>query len=531
MRRREVGMKNGRWYVPALIVAVTLTLGILMGTVIESGVRAARPAAGAPDAHALPPPSPVELSNSFASIASAVEPTVVNINTESTVKIAGRRRSGVPDDAPFDDFFDRLFRPEGPQGDYRQQSLGSGVILDKNGYIMTNYHVVMREAEDKPVDRIRVFLHDDDNNKGYLAKIVGADKPTDLAVIKIEAGRSLPFAQLGDSESMRVGDWVLAVGSPFGLEATVTAGIISAKGRNSRSEIEPGPEGQFKRYIQTDAAINPGNSGGPLVNLAGQVIGINTAIATRHGTSDGVGFAMPANTARKVYNSIVTTGAVHRGAIGVTFTNQSNPAMLRSFGADHGVVVSGVEPGTPADHAGLKLGDVIVAIDGKRVSSGDDLVDVVANSDIGRKLKIDFLRDRKAMSATVAVADRNQIVGDLRTAQVQPGEPQPGDTESAGVLGVTARALTHDQAQKIADRLHLHAPQGIRVSDVKPESFAEETGLQPGDVILEVNHKPVVSVDDFTQMQSQLKRGSDVLLLVALPTGGTYTTLFLADRL
>ncbi|HEV2492487.1 MAG TPA: trypsin-like peptidase domain-containing protein [Terriglobia bacterium] len=536
-------MMKGRWQLPALVVAATLGVGILIGTLIESGVRAAKPFNGAPDARTLPVPSPAELSNSFARIAETIEPAVVNINTESTVHIS-RRRNSSPDDAPFDDFFDRLFRPDGPQGDsggsaFRQQSLGSGVILDKNGYIMTNYHVVMRETEDKPVDRIRVFLHDDDNPKGYVAKIVGADKPTDLAVIKIDTGKPLAMASFGDSDSMRVGDWVLAVGSPFGLDATVTAGIISAKGRNSRSEIEPGPEGQFKRFIQTDAAINPGNSGGPLVNLAGQVIGINTAIATRHGTSDGVGFAMPANTARTVYNAIISSGSVHRGAIGVTFSSQPNPAKLRSFGAEHGVVIESVEPGTPAERAGLKLGDVIVAIDGKRVSSGDDLVDVVANSDIGRKLKIDFLRDRRPMSATVAVADRNQIVGDLRSAQLQPGEPPPGDTESAGVLGVTVRALTHEQTQKLADRLHLGTPQvpaiivpgGVRVTDVKPESFAEELGLQPGDVVLEVNRKRVASVDDFNQLQSQLKRGSDVLLLVARPTGGTYTTLFLADRL
>ncbi|HLW79070.1 MAG TPA: trypsin-like peptidase domain-containing protein [Terriglobia bacterium] len=525
-------MKNGRWYVPALIVAVTLTLGILMGTVIESGVRAARPAAGAPDAHALPPPSPVELSNSFASIASAVEPTVVNINTESTVKIAGRRRSGVPDDAPFDDFFDRLFRPEGPQGDYRQQSLGSGVILDKNGYIMTNYHVVMREAEDKPVDRIRVFLHDDDNNKGYLAKIVGADKPTDLAVIKIEAGRSLPFAQLGDSESMRVGDWVLAVGSPFGLEATVTAGIISAKGRNSRSEIEPGPEGQFKRYIQTDAAINPGNSGGPLVNLAGQVIGINTAIATRHGTSDGVGFAMPSSTARKVYNAIIAGGAVHRGAIGVTFSSQPNPALLRSFGAEHGVVIASVEPGTPAERAGLKIGDVIVAVDGKPISNGDDLVALVADTDIGKKLKVEYLRDRRSMSAMIEVADREKIVGQLQAAPQDATEPEQGEAGSkGGALGVAVRALTHEQAQKLSERLHLASSQGVRVTEVKPDSFGEGVGLVAGDVVLSLNHQTVSSVEDFDRLQSGLKSGSDVLLLVARPGNGAFTTLFLADRL
>ena len=527
--------RNGRWYVPALIIGLTLALGILIGTVVEIGVRAARPFTGAPDAKPLAPPSPVELSNSFANIAESIEPAVVNINTESTVRLT-RHRLNSPDEAPFDDFFDRLFRPDGPQGDstnpgFRQQSLGSGVILDKSGYIMTNYHVVMRESEDKPVDRIRVFIHGEDNPKGYVAKIVGADKPTDLAVIKIDTAKPVPMAQFGDSDSMRVGDWVLAVGSPFGLEATVTAGIISAKGRNSRSEIEPGPEGQFKRFIQTDAAINPGNSGGPLVNLAGQVIGINTAIATRHGTSDGVGFAMPSNTARKVYNALVSTGAVHRGAIGVTFLNQSNPALLRSFGADHGVVINSIEPGTPAERAGLKIGDVIVAVDGRPVTSGDDLVALVADTDIGKKLKVDFLRERKPMSAMVEVGDRNKIVGQITRADNR-GETPPGEESGGGgVLGASVRALTHEQAEKLAERLHRASPQGVRIAEIKPDSFAEEIGLQPGDVVLELNHQPVASVDDFNRLQSGLKSGTDVLLLVARPTDGSFTTLFLADRL
>jgi serine protease Do len=272
---------NGRRYLPAVIVALTLALGILIGTIISHRVRAARVGGPAPDAALLPAPSPAELSNSFATIAEAIEPAVVNINTESTVRIT-RRRFQVPDDTPFGDFFDRFFQfgPEGPVGEFPQTSLGSGVILDKGGYIITNYHVIMRSGEDKPVDRIRVQLHGDENNpKGYEAKIIGSDKWTDLAVIKIEAGRPLPTTQFGDSDAMRVGDWVLAIGSPFGLDSTVTAGIVSAKGR----DIEGGPEGQFKRFLQTDAAINPGNSGGPLVNMAGQVIGINTAIATRRG--------------------------------------------------------------------------------------------------------------------------------------------------------------------------------------------------------------------------------------------------------
>jgi len=264
-----------------------------------------------------------------------------------------------------------LFRSD--LGPSQQHSLGSGIILDKNGYILTNYHVIIQSGEDKPVDRIDVYLHADDHNK-FKAKIVGFDKLTDLAVIRIEAGKPLAVGQFGDSDSMRVGDWVLAIGSPFGLESTVTAGIISAKQRNQSGEIERGPEGQFKRFIQTDAAINPGNSGGPLVNLAGQVIGINTAIATRRGTYDGVGFAIPSNMARKVYNSIITTGSVRRGAIGVTFSSERNPALLRSFGADHGVVIANVETGSPAERAGLKRGDVILSVDGREIRSGDELV-------------------------------------------------------------------------------------------------------------------------------------------------------------
>ncbi|PYV21324.1 MAG: peptidase S1 [Acidobacteria bacterium] len=518
---------NGRRYLAALAVVVTLCVGITIGTLLSRGVRAARPFGGAPNAKPLPAPSPAELSNSFAKIAEAVEPAVVNINTESTVRVS-RRKFSSPDEAPFDDFFDRLFRPDGPQGDFRQQSLGSGVILDKSGYILTNYHVIMRDSEDKPVDRIRVFVYaDDDNPKGHLAKIVGSDKSTDLAVIKIEAGRTLPLVQLGDSDAMRVGDWVLAVGSPFGLDSTVTAGIISAKAR----DIERGPEGQFKRFLQTDAAINPGNSGGPLVNLAGQVVGINTAIATRRGTSDGVGFAMPSNTARKVYNSIISTGTVRRGAIGVQFMNQNNPALLRSFGADRGVVVNSVEPGSPAERAGLKIGDVIVAVDGKPISNGDGLVSLVSESEVGKKLRIDYLRDKKQMSAVVEVGDRSKIVTEMRGAPGGAGRPPSNDEGGGGVLGVTVRSLSHEQAQKLSDTLHLGSLQGVRVTEVKPDTFAEELGLQSGDVVLSINRQPVSSVDEFERLQAQLKSGADVLLLVARPNEGTFSTLFLADRL
>ncbi len=519
---------NGRRFLPAVAVAVILSIGILIGSVVSRGVRAARASAVAPDAKPLPAPSPVELSNSFANIAAAVEPTVVNINTESTVRVTRRRFQG-PEEAPFEDFFDRFFHfgnPEGSPGDFRQQSLGSGVILDPRGYILTNFHVIMQNGEDKPVDRVNVYLHGDDNTK-HKAKIVGSDRWTDLAVIKIDAGKGLPTAQFGDSDTMRVGDWVLAVGSPFGLEATVTAGIVSAKGR----DIEGGSEGQFKRFLQTDAAINPGNSGGPLVNLAGQVIGINTAIATRRGGYDGVGFAIPSNTVRKVYNSLISTGSVQRGAIGVSFRNDNNPVLLRSFGAEHGVVIQSVEPDSPAERAGLKMGDVILAVNGKPIYTGDELVAIVSDSEIGRKLKLEYLRDRKRMSADVEVGDRNKIVGELRGGREEEGGEESG-RESSSVLGVSARNLTRDQAQELGEQLHLNSRQGVLVTDVKPGTFASDLGVLRGDVILSLNHQPVGSLEEFNRLQRQLKSGSDVLLLVARRSmQRTFTTLFLADRL
>jgi len=526
----EVGMSiNGRRFLPALVITLTLGIGIIIGTIASHAVRAAKVLPVASDARPLPPPSPAELSNSFAKIAEAVEPTVVNINTESTVHVS-RKRFHLPDDSPFNDFFDRYFQfgpPDTPWGDLRQRSLGSGVILDKNGYILTNYHVIMQDGEERPVDRIHVKLHGEDNPKGYEAKLVGTDKDTDLAVVRIDVGRPLRAASMGESDSMRVGDWVLAIGSPFGLDSTVTAGIVSAKGR----DIGGGPEDQFKRFIQTDAAINPGNSGGPLVNLAGQIIGINTAIATRRGTYDGVGFAIPSNTARKVYNAIITTGSVRRGAIGVSFRNEKNPALLRSFGADHGVVISGVETGSPAERAGMKIGDVILAVDSKPISSGDDLVSIVSESEIGRRLRVEFLRDEKVMSSEIEIGDRSKIVREEAGRRGDQGKEGEFREQEGGRLGLSVRNLTREQSQQLADELHLEGKQGVLITDVKPGGFAADLGVQQGDVMLSLNHRSLASVDEFESLQKQLKSGTDVLLLIARRSERRFTTLFLADRL
>ena len=375
-----------------------------------------------------------------------------------------------------------------------------------------------------------MFLHAEETSKGYLAKVVGTDKSTDLAVIKVEAGKPLPVAQFGDSDSMHVGDWVLAIGSPFGLQSTVTAGIISAKDRRDRDIEREGPDGQFKHFIQTDAAINPGNSGGPLVNLSGQVVGINSAIATRKGTSDGVGFAIPSNSARKIYNSIIATGSVRRGAIGVTFQNDKTAVKLRTFGADHGVVVESVTEGSPAEHAGLRLGDVITDVDGKRIANGDELVALISEMPIGKRLKVGFLREQKTMSAEIQVTDRNSVVSQDRGAAGEAPE-EPGEKADAGVLGFSVRSLTGEQAEKLSEKLHLGTSQGVLVTDIKPDGFAEDVGVQPYDIILSINHQSVSSVEEFNRLQARLKSGNDVLLLVARPNQGTFTTLFLADKL
>src|SRR2546427_4126215 len=266
-----------------------------------------------------------------------------------------------------DRFFDG--RPEGPAA---ERSLGSGVIVDKKGFILTNNHVIEQAT------KIQVQLNGDTTK--YTAKVIGADEETDLAVIKIEAGKELAVAKLGNSDGVQVGDWALAIGSPFGLQATVTAGIISAKDRG-------GVGRQFQRFLQTDAAINPGNSGGPLVDMAGQVVGINTAIITGSRGYEGVGFALPSNTAITVYHQLIANGHLTRGSIGVSFTEErgTNPITLKELGAPFGVVIEDVEPGSPAEKAGLKGGDVITSVNGQPVKTGNDLGNPIAQAPIGSR--------------------------------------------------------------------------------------------------------------------------------------------------
>jgi serine protease Do len=388
------------------------------------------------------------------------------------------------------------------------------VIVDAKGYIVTNRHVVAK------ADRIRVKLMDDPPGTLHDAKVIGIDQETDLAVIKIDVNRSLPAAKLGNSDGMQVGDWVLAIGSPFGLQESVTAGIVSAKGRNIV------PNRQFQSFIQTDAAINPGNSGGPLVNMNGEVIGINTAILTETNAYAGVGFAMPSNTVAQVYNALISPEhKVTRGSIGVEFNAQPNPAVARVYGVSSGVTIANVVQGGPADQAGLKTGDTIISVDGKPVKNGDELVADIAARKPGSKANVGYVRNGKNGEATVTIADRSKLFAS------RLGEDEEGGEESQpkqSKLGVTVRAITPD----MADRLDIPPGKGVIVQDVKPGSFADDTGLSRGDIILQINKQPVNSEDDFNRIEAQLKSGQDVVFLVRpRGTGREGGTIFMAGTL
>jgi serine protease Do len=519
-------MMKERKAVSTLAILFTLGLGILIGTLISRGARAAQKQSKCCEAQEIEIPAPTQMSSVFSKISKEISQSVVNINTESTVKPQGQFRRRTPQapegggqgeqggQDPFGDFFQRFF-DFGPFGgqqqqEFRQKSLGSGVIVDKNGYILTNEHVVGK------ADKIKVKILNE--SKLYDARVIGTDKETDLAVIKIDSEHPLVSAKLGNSNGLNVGDWVLAVGSPFGLEETVTAGIISAKSRDLGGS-------QFQRFVQTDAAINPGNSGGPLVNMAGEVIGINTAIATETGSYAGVGFALPSNVAIGVYNQLIKNGRVTRGSLGVTFQPEQSPVLLRSFGADHGVVITGVQADGPASKAGLKQGDVILSLNGTAVKDGDDLVSRVAGTPVGDSLTIRYMRDHKEQEAKVVIGDRSKVFADLLGPKEEEG--QPGKEATEAKFGITIQNLTPEAAT----RLGLGDVKGVLVTSVDPDSFAEEVGLERGDVIVQINQQPVGKVDDVLRIQKSLKPKADAVFLVQRSQRGQSLTLYLAGTL
>lgn len=507
-----------------MLILFTLAVGVVLGTLIDTGVRAAKDDPVAPGATPLQIPNPTQLSTQFTHIARTLEPSVVNISTTylpRQTQRQPRRRQQQPGDENMQDFFDRFFGfPFGdiPQMPDRRAALGSGVVVDKAGYIITNHHVVDR------ADRIQVKFNNDPTE--YDAKLVGVDPPTDLAVIRVTGKSDIVPAKIGNSDAVQVGDWVVAIGSPFGFQATVTQGIISAKERDI-----PGEASQFQHFLQTDAAINPGNSGGPLLNIRGEVIGINTAIASRSGGYQGVGFALPVNSAVRVYNEIIRTGRVTRGGLGISFIPSEAPGtreLLRAYGATEGVFVEQVEPGGPADKAGIKPGDIVVAINNQPISNGQQLVELVTGTPVGTALNVTVLRENRRQSFNVTVADLAKVFPD-RFGTGGPDEGSGPDGEAAR-FGMSIENLTPERRRSLG----IEREGGVLVDEVAPGSFADDIGLRRGDLIVALNRKPVTSADDIKRMGANLKPGDAVAFEIMRPEPGRrgrWITMFLAGSM
>jgi serine protease Do len=522
---------------------IAVTVAIVAGSYTAHGVHGQDQSANSSDATPLKIPNSSVQPNQFALIARQVGPAVVNINTRTLPKQSanprmrgnpinphGGRNMPVPQspddddqdggqapgqgqavpqgpDSPgFQDFFNRFFGGQGGQGDgedsgAERDSLGSGFIVDPKGYIITNNHVVEKADE----IYVKLSTDPDSTDLGRKARVIGVDKATDLAVIKIETDKPLPTVKLGNSDSTEVGDWVVAIGSPFSLSQTVTAGIISAKNRT----IEQGVAGQFQHFLQTDAAINPGNSGGPLLNMNSEVIGVNTAIFTQSSGYQGIGFAMPSNTVVGVYNDLISPShKVTRGAIGISFREGLSGAVGRVYGFKNGVLVQTVAPGGPSDKAGLKPRDIIISIDGRPIKDGNDLVEEIASRHPGTTVRIGYLRDGKQADTVVTVGDRDKVTAET----AENDEETPSDKGDSGLnkLGLAVREITPATAAKLGNG-------GVVILTVRPGSFADQQGLEPGLVITRINKQPTATKDQFDKVVEGLKSGQDVVFEVVNP--------------
>jgi len=512
------------------VLLATFSAAIVAGSFAAHGVRGEERQNSSADATPLKVVNSTVPDNKFVTIAKEVGPAVVNINTRTMPKQGANKgnrnfrfhmqnphqpNGGGDDDQDqpgqgqdnFQDFFNRFFGGQMPDqgGDDGQvrESLGSGFIVDPKGYIITNNHVIEK------ADKIYVKLSTDPDgttDMGRPARVIGFDKATDLAVIKIDTDKPLPTVKLGNSESAQVGDWVEAIGSPFALAQTVTAGIISAKNRT----IEPGVSGQFQHFIQTDAAINPGNSGGPLLNMNGEVIGVNTAIFTQSGGYQGLGFAMPSNTVVSVYNDLISPAhKVTRGSIGIQFKVGLSSSVNRVYGFKNGVLVQEVTPGGPAEKGGIKAGDIISSIDGRQIKDGDDLVSEIASRRPGSSVRLGYLRDGKQGDATVTIGDRDKVFADLGNQKAQ-ANPDEGNDAGETKLGLVVR----EESKATADKLHTP---GVVIQSVRSGSFADLQGLEPGLVITRVNKHSTATKEEYDSVVTKLKSGDDVVFEVMDP--------------
>ncbi|MBN2130036.1 MAG: DegQ family serine endoprotease [Sedimentisphaerales bacterium] len=427
-----------------------------------------------------------DLTEAFQNVADALRPSVVSISSVKKIRPMVRRpdqqfREWPEEFGRFfgDDFFDRFFQYRIPEGGFEQRGLGTGVIVNEDGYILTNDHVVAG------ADEVTVILSDD---RRFTAEVVGTDDKSDVAVLKVDAEHLVP-AQLGDSDSIKVGEWVLAIGSPFGLDQTVTAGIVSAKGRANVGIAD------YEDFIQTDAAINPGNSGGPLVNMEGQVIGINTAIASRSGGYVGIGFAIPSNMARTIMENIIDDGRVERGWLGAMIQDLSEDlAESFEFDSTDGALVGDVVPDGPADKAGLRAGDIITKFNGKPVQKAAQLRNAVASTAPETKAKLEVFRDGEIKSLTVTIG--------LLESQFVAGK----GTQSALDLGMTVQTLTPEMARQAGFD---EDEKGVIVTQVEPGSLAARVGIRSGDLIVAVGTTRINDLTDFREAMKEedVKRG------------------------
>ncbi len=487
------------WLRRLAAVATAGALGLPAAPLAAGPLPAVQPAGGEsqsgapspsqPRAGTLPPGAPVQTVPSFVALAKAIEPSVVNVQVKGKAaeRRAGRREIQPP--FPFGPGPGPFGGPRTPRGPIPRQGLGSGFIVSEDGYILTNNHVV------EGADEITVTLIDE---REFKARVVGRDPKTDIALIKIDVpDRKLVPVKLGDSDALQVGEWVLAVGNPFGLDHSVTAGIISAKSR----VIGAGP---YDDFLQTDASINPGNSGGPLINMAGEVVGINTAIVAQ---GQGVGFAIPINVAKQLLPQLRDKGTVSRGWLGIVI-QRITPELAKGFNLpdDKGALIADVMKGSPAEKGGLKRGDVVVGFNGATIKEVNDLTKLVAAAQIGSQAQVTVIRDGKRLTIPVTLGE-------------MPTEPREAAVETPEKrLGMSLQDLTPE----LARRLEIEEESGVVVTDVEEESPAARAGIEQGDIIQEVNRQRVASVKEFEEALSKSAADAPVLVLVKRDEGAFY---------